>query len=366
MFSEEQAKKLTDDLINGINEIKSRLNRVEIASDKREVELKKAATSGVPLNANGYCPNSPEEKAFSTYLKQGDQRMDVFERKTLVLANDAQLGYLAPDAYAEEVILKLQEFSPVRSVAGIRQTDSTAIKIPKQTGAVDAGWTSEIGLRVEDANLTLGLETIPTHEVYAFVKVGRQMLEDSRVNVDQFLAGEFGRKFANMEGAAFIAANVTTRPEGILTNGNVGSANSGNGTNMTSDGLIDLVYSLPQEYRRNGSWLMNRSSIQKIRKFKNNQNDYLWEPSFAAGQPERLLGYPIFECPDMPDEANAAFPVAFGDFRTGYLIVDRVAIEIQRLVERYAEYGIVAFIARKRVGGQVVQPDAIKKLRIAT
>jgi HK97 family phage major capsid protein len=364
MATERELERLEQDLSSGIREIKSRQDKIERYLDEREIAAKKQVSISVGAK-NSYVPYSQEEKSFSEYLKRGEQ-MDLYERKTLVLANEAGTGYLAPDAYVAEVILKLQEFSPVRSVAGIRQTDSTSIQVPRQSGAVDSNWTSEIGTRVEDANLTFGLETIPTHEMYAFVKVSRQMLEDSKVNFDDFLAGEFGRKLANVEGTAFISGNLTGRPEGLLTNANIASSNSGNGTTITSDGMLDLVYSLPSAYRKRASFLMNRSTILEIRKLKDGQNNYLWQPSFQAGQPETLLGYPIVECPDMPDVANAAYPILVGDFKRGYLIVDRIAMEVQRLTERYAEYGIIAYMARKRVGGQVVLAEAIRKLLIAT
>ena len=214
--------------------------------------------------------------------------------------------------------------------------------------------------------MTVGLETIPTHECFGLVKVSRQLLEDSKVDLDNFLVGEFGRRFARIEGTSFISGNTTSRPEGLLTNANVSAANSGNGTDITADGLLDLVYSLESEYRRGASFLMNRGTIQKIRKLKNNDADYIWQPSFAAGQPELLLGYPIYEAVDMPDVANAAYPIVFGDFKRAYCIADRVEMSILRLVEKYAEFGIVGFMGRKRVGGQVVLAEAIKKLKIAT
>ena len=359
-------QKWYDVTLEGFSNVKERLQEQDARLDRMEVQEKKRMDI-VTTSANGYRPASEAEKAFAQYLRKGSDYMEPFERKTLVLSNDTGAGYLAPDAYVAEVILKLQEFSPVRSVAWVRQTDSTAIEIPRQTGAVDANWTAETANRTEDANLTFGIERIPTHEMYGFVKISRQMLEDSRVDFDTFLAGEFGRKFANVEGLSFVSGNHTYECEGLLTNANIGSANSGSGTNLTADGFIDLVYSLPQEYRRGASFLMNRGTIQEVRKLKSaNSLEYIWQPSYAAGQPETLLGYPVHECVDMPDVANAAYPVLFGDFRRGYLIVDRVQMSVQRLVERYAEQGIVAFLARKRVGAQVVLAEAIKKMLIAT
>jgi len=365
-MNDERLDKLSRDLSDGIERIHARMSKFETAMDKAEVTRKKANTFAVS-SANGYIPSTEEEKAFSTFVRQGDGRMDAYEKKTLVLSNDPQAGYLAPDGFIAEIMLKLQEYSPVRKVAGIRQTDATAVQVPKQTGVVDAGWTSEIGTRIADANLSFGLETITTHEMYCLVKVGRQMLEDSRVNLDQFIQGEAARKLANIEGLSFLTGNTTGQPEGLLVNANIGSSNSGNGTNLTADGMIDLVYSLPQEYRRNGAFLMARSTIQEVRKLKSaNSLEYIWQPSFAAGQPETLLGYPIFECCDMPAVANAAFPVLFGDFKRGYLIVDRIQLEVSRLIERWAELAMIGYHARKRVGGQVVLAEAIRKLLIAT
>jgi len=364
--NERALERLSRGLAEAIEGVSSRIGKLETTLDKQEVKFRKDHTFPVSMT-KGYIPRSEEEKTFSTYLKQGDSRMDSYERKTLVLSNDPQAGYLAPDGFVAEVILKLQEASPVRRVAGIRQTDSTTIQVPRETGVTDAGWTSEIGTRVEDANLAFGLESITAHEMYALVKVSRQMLEDSRVNLDQFIQAQAARKLAVVEGTSFIGGNVTGQPEGLLTNANIAGANSGNGTDLTADGLIDLVYSLPQEYRRGASFLMARGTIQACRKLKSaNSLEYLWQPSFASGQPETLLGYPVVECPDMPAVANATYPVLFGDFKRGYLIADRIQLEVNRLIERWAEFGIVGFHCRQRVGGAVVLAEAIKKLKIAT
>jgi HK97 family phage major capsid protein len=191
------------------------------------------------------------------------------------------------------------------------------------------------------------------------------MLEDSAINLDAYLAEEFARRFARHEGTAFVSGNSTLSPEGILTNANITSSNGGDANNITADGILDLIYALPSEYRRNGTFLMNRNSTLECRKLKNNQNDYLWQPSYAAGQPPTLCGFPVLEAPDFPDPANASCPICFGDFRRGYLIVDRIGLDIQRLVERYIEFGTIGFLARKRVGGQVVDDAAIKKMVIA-
>jgi HK97 family phage major capsid protein len=334
--------------------------------DMMEVEGKKK--SGMVIApANGcYVAETRDQKTFSNYLRYGEKQLDAAETKTLQIADVTLGGYWTPPEFSDQVIGKLTEWSPVRQVATVMQTTGAYLEIPKQTGTWDAGWTGELSERTETTGFKTALERLEPKEAFAFVKVSRQLLEDAAVNLDAFLIGEFGQRFNKVEGTAFISGANTTEPEGILVNANVTSENSGDGSNLTSDALLNLVYSLPSEYRKRAVWLMNRSTILAARLLKDGQNNYLWQPSFAAGQPETLLGYPIYEAVDMPDVANAATPIVFGDMRRAYLIVDRVGMSVQRLVERYAEYGIIGFMGRKRVAGQVILPEAIKKLLIAT
>jgi HK97 family phage major capsid protein len=359
MATEYDWEQVKQDLDEGLHKIQLRL-------DKTEVELKRKSGMVIVGPPGAYSPETQEQKTFSSYLRHGEKQLGGAEVKTLRVADAALGGYWSPPEFSDQVIGKLTEWSPVRQVAGIMQTSGAYLEIPKQSGQFDAGWTGELSERTETTGFTTALERIEPKECYAFVKVSRQLLEDSSVNLDAFLIQEFGQRFNKVEGTAFISGANTTEPEGILVNANVTSENSGDGSNLTPDGLVGLVYSLPSEYRKRAVWLMNRSTILAARLLKDGQNNYLWQPSFAAGQPETLLGYPVYEAVDMPDVSNASYPVVFGDMKRAYLIVDRIGMSVQRLTERYAEYGIVAFMGRKRVAGQVVLAEAIKKLKIAT
>jgi len=363
--NEKRLARLQEDLTDGIRNIQDRLTQLEVANDKAEVERKRFAYRGTKTGG-AYVPYTAEEKAFSNYLKHGPDRMDPYERKTLVASDNTLGGYLAPDEYYTTLVTKLTEFSPIRRLATVLETSGRALEIPKVTGQLDANWIGgEVTERSETEGTTFGLETIEPKQCYAFVKVSRSFLEDSKVDLDGYLVGQFAERMAKLEGTAFLSGNQTNRPEGILVNANVESSNSGDNDKLTVDGLIDMVYTLPDQYRRNAKWLMNRYTIATIRKMTDPANHYVWERSIAPGEPATLLGFPIVECPDMANVANAAYPIIFGDIRKAYYIVDRVQLDVQRLVERYAELGIIGFLGRKRVGGQVGLPEAIRKMRIA-
>ncbi len=167
------------------------------------------------------------------------------------------------------------------------------------------------------------------------------------------------------EGAAFVTGDAVGKPEGLLVNADVAETNSGDGGAITADGLIDLFHAVKTAYARNGTWLMNRQTLGEVRKLKDSQGQYLWQPGLQAGVPGAILGAPFVEAPDVPDIAANATPVVFGDFRRGYLIVDRVQMSVLRDPFTQATSGNVRFIARRRVGGQVVLAEAIRKQRIA-
>lgn len=334
------------------------LSRINERMDTLETKMNRPALGGVNTTA----AEADEAKAaYGRFLRTG-----AVEKKALILADDTLGGYLAPEEYVREIIKGIQEFSPVRQVARVRQTSAKAIEIPKRSGVFNAAWVAESGARSETTGLTFGLETIPVHEMYALVDVSRQMLEDAAFNVEAELAAEFAERFAILEGSAFISGNAVGKPEGLLTNGSIGETNSGDASLITADGLIDLLYAIKDGYARNAVFMMRRATIGAVRKLTDPATGtYLWQPALSAEQPGLLLGKPVAEAPDMPAIAGNAFPVLFGDFRAGYTIVDRVAIEVQRDPFTQAASGNVRFIARKRVGAQVVLPEAIRKLKIA-
>jgi HK97 family phage major capsid protein len=301
-------------------------------------------------------------KAFDKWLRKGKEGMEPDELKALSVSNDTSGGFLAPEEYVRELLKTVTEISPVRSVARVRQTTQKSIKMPSRTATFTAQWVAEQGTRAETTGYTTGQEEIPTHELYALVDISEQLLEDSVFDLEAEMAGEFAEQFAKAEGLAFVSGNSIGKPEGLLSNSSVGTTNSGNGTLLTADGLLSLVHAIKSDYGRNGTFLFNRTTLGAIRKLKDGQNQYVFQPgmSLIAGVPNTILGYPYVEAADMPDVAAAAKPVIFGDFRRGYMIVDRVSLAVLRDPFTQATSGNVRYVARRRVGGQVVMPEAMR------
>lgn len=289
------------------------------------------------------------------------------ETKVFTLGDQTQAGYLAPVEYVREILKGVVEFSPLRSVARVRTTTAKAIQIPKRTGVFSAVWIAETGTRAETTGLRYGLEEIPTHEMYAMVDVSFAQLEDAAFDLESEFNAEFAEQFGVAEGAAFISGNAVGRPEGILANAAVVGAAITSTVNdsLAADDLITAFHALKEPYARNATWLMRRSTVGFIRRLKAaGTGEYLWQPGLMADKPPTILGQPYLEALDMPAIADQALAVAVGDFRRGYIIVDRVEIAVTRDPYTQAAAGNIRFHARKRVGGQVVIAEAIQLIRI--
>ena len=308
-----------------------------------------------------------EMKLFDKWMRHGEKGMEPDEVKALTVSDDSQAGFLAPPEYVNELIKTITEISPMRQIARVRATTQKSIQMPSRTATFSAAWVSEQGTRSEPTGYTTQLEEIPTHEQYALVDISSQMLEDSVFNLEAEMNSEFATQFAKNEGNAFIAGNSVGKPEGVTTNSDVGTTNSGSGTALTGDGLIGLVHDIKSEYGRNATFIFNRSTLADIRKLKDTAGQYVFQAGMmlTAGVPNTILGYPYVEMPDMPDVASSAKPVAFGDFRRGYMIVDRVALSILRDPFTQATSGNVRYVARARVGGQVVLAEALRTQTIS-
>ena len=306
--------------------------------------------------------------AFDSYCRKGLEGLDGAERKALTVSNDNTGGYLAPPEYVRELLKTVTEISPIRSIARLRSTSSRSIQVPKRTGQFAAQWVAETGTRSETAGYTVGLEEIPAHEQYALVDISEQDLEDSVFNLEAEMQSEFSEQFAKAEGTAFVNGNAVGKPEGFMTNGSVGSVNSGDADEITADGLISLVHSIKNPYSNNGTFVFNRTTLAKIRKLKDTAGQYVFQAGMmlTGGVTNSILGQSYVEATDMPSEGAGTFPVAFGDFRRGYMIVDRVSLAVLRDPFTQATTGNVRYIARRRVGGQVILPEAIAKLKCST
>lgn len=343
-------------------------DRVARLNDRLDT-LETVLQRGRRVAAKALGPADPERReareAFGRFLRRGEKGLEPDEVKALSVSNDTTGGYLAPDEYSHEILKGVVEFSPLREVARVRQTSARAIQAPKRSGQFAAQWTAETGTRTETTGLSYGLEEVPTHEMYALVDISQQDLEDAVFDLEGELNGEFAEQFGVAEGAAFIAGDGVGRPEGLMTDAGVAVTNSGDASLITGDGLIGVYHGLKTPYAVRGAWLLNRTTLGEIRKLKDSQGQYLWQPGLAGSAPNTILGQPYVEATDMPDVAANAFPVAFGNFARGYLIVDRVELAVLRDPFTQATSGNVRFIARRRVGGQVVLAEAIAKLKIA-
>ncbi len=306
--------------------------------------------------------------AFDSYCRKGLEGLQPDEKKALTVSNDSTGGYLAPPEYVRELLKTITEISPIRSIARVRSTGARSIQIPKRDGQFSAQWVSESGTRSETTGYTVGLEELPAHEMYALVDISEQDLEDTVFDLEAEMQSEFAEQFAKAEGNAFVVGDAVGKPHGFMDHSGVGHVNSGNASAVTADGLISLVHNIKSDYTRNGTFVFNRATLASIRKLKDTAGQYVFQTGMMLGgnMVNTILGHPYVEATDMPSEGSNTFPVAFGDFRRAYMIVDRVNLAVLRDPFTQATTGNVRYIARKRVGGQVVQKEAINKLKCST
>ena len=353
--------------LDSYEDINQKLTTAELNADNIKSQIEKLETIVTRPNS-GFESKQVDEymNAFDTYCRKGLEGLDPVEKKALTVSNDSTGGYLAPPEYVRELIKDITEISPIRSIARIRSTGARSIQIPKRTGTFAAQWVAESGTRSETTGYQVGLEELPAHEQYALVDISEQDLEDSVFDLEAEMQSEFAEQFAKAEGAAFVSGNAVGKPEGFMTNSDVGSIDSGSNTAITGDNLISLVHNIKSDYGRNGSFVFNRSTLAAIRKLKDTAGQYVFQAnmSLQGGVTNTILGQPYVEATDMPSIAQNAFPVAFGDFRRAYMIVDRVSLAVLRDPFTQATTGNVRYIARRRVGGQVILPEAINKLKV--
>ena len=321
---------------------------------------------------------------FKQWLATGDEKHEAAWRElqtkdiSIGSANDG--GVAVPEVIAQRIEQELVEISPMRSVVRVQSVGTSDYKELVDVRGTTSGWVGETAAR--PTTNTPGLqEVIPTMgELYAEPRATQVSLEDIFFDVEAWLTGSVTTEFAFREGVAvvsgtganqptgFLAGTPTAQADGVRAFGTLQYIPTGVAADFAADPnagdtFIDTVYSLKAGYRQNASWMMSKLTLAAVRKFKDSDGQYLWQPAMAAGQPATLLGYPVVEAEAMPGVAADAFPVAFGDFQKGYLMVDRVGVSMLR--DPYTEKPYVKFYTRKRVGGIVHMSEAIKLIRIA-
>jgi len=344
-----EAKSSADPLLT---EKVDRLNAALETQTKRVENLTLAqATPGFAGEAK-----AADSQAWASFIRTGET--SALEGKSIA-SGDSDGSLIAPVETETRIDSVLAESSPMRRLATIRTIGTSTFRKPVSTSGAASGWAGETEARVETDTPTLELLDFPTGELYAMPAATQALLDDSVADVDAWLAEEVRDVFAAQETAAFVNGDGVNKPSGFLTATGLGAIEP---AQFDTDGLLDLIYEPQSRYRSNASFVMNRRTINAVRKFKDADGNYIWQPSLAAGSPSTLLGYPLVEMEDMPDIGGGASCVAFGDFRRGYLIADRQGVRVLR--DPYSAKPYVLFYTTKRVGGGVQDAEAIKVLKV--
>lgn len=351
-----------------VERINKSVGDMQAALDAANVKIAAMGLNGVGDKAR------PRDAEYSTSFLAHFRKGEV--QASLNKGAAAEGGFLAPVEWDRTITDKLKLISPMRQLASVQAISTNGFtKLFNNKGTV-SGWVGETAARPETATPTLGSLAYETGEIYANPSATQQLLDDGEVDAEAWLAAEVEQEFAYQENLAFVSGSgANGRPKGILTYvtgganaaahpyGAITTVNSGLAAALTADGLINLVHALPSAFTANASFAMNRDTQGKVRLLKDGQNNYIWQPSYQAGQPASLLGYPLAEVPDLPNVAAAAKPVLFGDFKRAYLVVDRVGVRILR--DPYTNKPFVMFYTTKRVGGGLLNPEPMKALNVA-
>jgi HK97 family phage major capsid protein len=325
------------------------------------------------------------ERAFEAYVRKGGD--DAYAatikpdsvRAAATTQSDPDGGFLVPDGQESAITTVLGLTSIMRSISTVISTSQAVYTVNKDTRGASSGWVGEQGARTETDTPSLSQIRIPTHEIYANPAATQGLLDDAATDIGAWFASSVATEFDEKEGAAFVSGNGVEKPKGFLDYttvadaswawGKLGFKTSGvaaalsDSSNNGIDALIDLVYALKSQFRASSTFVMNDLTAATVRKLKDDQGNYHWQPSSQAGEPATLLGYAALTDEHMPNIAANAFPIAFGDFRRGYMIVDRIGIRVLR--DPYTNKPYVHFYTTKRVGGGIQDFQAIKLLKIS-
>jgi HK97 family phage major capsid protein len=378
----EPAAEVKTALAGFLKEIKTFQDEVKSKFEQQEERLTmiqtKSMTAGRPALSAAATEEAPHQKAFAAYLRSGDDdglRGLVLEGKALNTAVAAEGGYLVDPQTSATIQGVLRSTSSIRSIANVVNVEATSYDVLVDHSELGSGWATETAALTETATPQIDRVSIPLHELAAMPKASQRLLDDSAFDVESWLAKRIAEKFARAEAAAFVNGDGIDKPTGFLTHasvandswawGSLGYVATGADGDFSSanpaDAIVDLVYALEAEYRANAAFVMNSKTAGAVRKMKDADGRFLWSDGLAAGEPARLMGYPVVIAEDMPDIASGATAVAFGDFGAGYTIAERPEMRVLR--DPFSAKPHVVFYASKRVGGDVSDFAAIKLLK---
>ncbi len=317
------------------------------------------------------------KQAFWNYIRKNNAGSDLEEIKALSAGSDPDGGYLVTPDISGRIVQLIHETSPMRQVANIVTVGTDSLEGTRDLDEATTGWVGETDARTETASPQIGQYTIPVHEQYAEPRATQRLLDDALFNVDEWLASKIADKFSRMENTAFVTGDGVNKPKGFLTYADgvpnsttfdvieqiaSGAAGAFAASNP-GDAIINLVYSLKAAYRDNAVFMMKRSTLAEVRKLKDGDGNYLYNPDFQTQSGGSLLGFNVIEAEDMPAIGASSLSIAFGDFHAGYQIVDRQGLHILR--DNLTTKPFVKFYTTKRVGGDVVNFEAIKLMKFA-
>ncbi|MEM1388351.1 MAG: phage major capsid protein [Pseudomonadota bacterium] len=366
-----------DDLGAFQSEMKTKFQQ----QDERITMLdRKSLTRARPALATAAEADAPHQKAFNAYVRCGDDdalRGLVLEGKALNTAVAGDGGYLVDPQTSATIQSVLNATASIRQIASVVNVEAVSYDVLIDRTEAGAGWANETDPTAETSTPAIERIVIPLHELSALPKASQRLLDDSAFDVETWLAGRIAEKFARSEAAAFVAGDGADKPTGFLsyttaqngteTWGELGhvttGSNGGFDPSAPADAIVDLVYALNAPYRANGTFVLNSKTAGAVRKLKDGDGRFLWSDGLAAGEPARLMGYPVLVAEDMPDIAAGANAIAFGDFAQGYTIAERPELRILR--DPFSAKPNVLFYATKRVGGDVSDFKAIKILKFS-
>lgn len=356
----------------GTADYQAKLDKINSALDQHTKEIEDAHTK-LAASQQGAPNAGAADKEYTSAFRAHFARGDV--QASLNKGQASEGGYLAPIEWDRTITDRLVQVSPIRGIASVQSISTAGYSKLFNNRGTTSGWVGETTARPQTNTPTFSPMTYKPGELYANPAATQQMLDDAEVNLEQWLAGEVETEFAYQEGIAFLTGTgANDRPNGLLTYvtgaanaaahpwGDIKTVGSGAVGAITADALVDLIYELPEEYTANARFLMNRTTQGTVRKLKDGQGNYLWQPSYVAGQPATIAGYPVTTVAGMPNVAANSIPAMFGDFKRGYQIVDRTGVRVLR--DPFTNKPFVQFYTTKRVGGGLLNPDVLKALKI--
>ncbi|MCE8523646.1 phage major capsid protein [Ruegeria pomeroyi] len=361
-----------------VSEFKGFQTELETKMQQTEERLtmldRKSQLAARPHLAASHDEGAPHQKAFDAYLRSGDDdalRGLVLEGKAMSTAINSDGGFLVDPQTAERIKAVLHSTASIRSIASVVNVQANSFDVLIDHTDIGAGWADETAAATETGTPSIDRISIPLHELSALPKASQRLLDDSAFDIEGWLANRIADKFARAEADSFINGDGVNKPRGFLDHpavdngswawGNLGYVASGVAGGVDADDVVDLVYALGAQYRANGAFVMNSKTAGVIRKLKDADGRFLWSDGLAAGEPARLMGYPVVIAEDMPDPATDSYSIAFGDFGAGYTVAERPDLRVLR--DPFSAKPHVLFYATKRVGGDVSDFAAIKLLK---